>query len=445
MTTSAADTGQTGDAQVTRQQWKWTVLASMASYIDAGSIVAGAIGLALWTQYLHMGSLVVGLLGAFSSNAISTAIGALIGGRLGDRFGRKRIYSFDLLVYAFGVLWIIFAVQIWMLFVGYILVGLAVGADVPTSWALVGEFSPNRARSKLLGFTQVFWSIGPIVSLVLGFALAPLGVLGVRIIFVQLLIVALVTWALRRGMVESTRWRTAAESDTTASTAARGNPLSAKRIRNLFTGPSLQALLFTGIVYTCWNTAAGTYGFFGPYLLKTIGSQSQAVSVAISGLGFVLTILGCVFIFMPYGDGPHRRLIYGVGAVAQIVAFLLFVLFPLTLPIAIINFVLFGIGGSLAGEPFYRVWSQELFPTMLRGTAQGITFAFARTEIGIWSVLVPVLAASGGFKTMSTILMVLLCVSGIVGWLFMPNTAGKSLEQIQEERAGGVTSTSEPA
>jgi inositol transporter-like SP family MFS transporter len=445
MTSSAVDTSKAGDEKVTRQQWKWTVLAAMASYIDAGSIVAGAIGLALWAQYLHMGSFVVGLLGALSSNAISTAAGALIGGRLGDRFGRKRIYSFDLLVYAFGVLWIIFAVQIWMLFVGYILIGLAVGADVPTSWALVGEFSPNRARSKLLGFTQVFWSIGPIVSLVLGLVLAPEGVLGVRIIFVQLFIVALVTWALRRGMVESARWRAAIESSAAAPVAERGNPLSARRIRDLFTGPSLRGLLFTAVVYTCWNTAAGTYGFFGPYILKTVGSQSQAASVALSGLGFVLTILGCVFIFMPYGDGSHRRLIYGVGAVAQVVAFLLFILFPLTLPVAIVNFVLFGIGGSLAGEPFYRVWSQELFPTMLRGTAQGITFAIARTEIGIWSIFVPVLAASGGFKTMSAILMALLLVSGVVGWLFMPNTAGKSLEQIQEELARSMAGASESA
>ena len=345
-----------------------------------------------------------------------------------------------------GVLWIIFAVQIWMLFLGYILIGLAVGADVPTSWALVGEFSPNRARSKLLGLTQVFWSIGPIVSLVLGFVLAPIGVLGVRIIFVQLFVVALVTWFLRRGMVESDRWKTAAESsEATAPVAERGNPLSARRIRDLFTGPSLRGLLFTAVVYTCWNTAAGTYGFFGPYLLKTVGAQSQAASVALSGLGFVLTIVVCVFIFMPYGDGPHRRLIYGVGAVAQVIAFLSFVILPLTLPVAIVNFFLFGVGGALAGEPFYRVWSQELFPTMLRGTAQGITFAIARTEIGIWSLFVPILAASGGFKTMSAILMVLLLVSGVIGWLFMPNTAGKSLEQIQEERARGMAGTSESA
>src|SRR3712207_9049989 len=34
--------------RVTRQIWKWTVLAGMASYIDAGSLVALGVRLALW-------------------------------------------------------------------------------------------------------------------------------------------------------------------------------------------------------------------------------------------------------------------------------------------------------------------------------------------------------------------------------------------------------------
>jgi inositol transporter-like SP family MFS transporter len=41
-----------------------------------------------------------------------------------------------------------------MLFVGALVIGVAVGADVPTSLALVGEFSASKARGKLLGLTQ---------------------------------------------------------------------------------------------------------------------------------------------------------------------------------------------------------------------------------------------------------------------------------------------------
>ena len=50
--------------------WKNTVLAGLANYIDAGSIVAGAAGLALWTELFGLSSGFVGLIGAFSSNAI---------------------------------------------------------------------------------------------------------------------------------------------------------------------------------------------------------------------------------------------------------------------------------------------------------------------------------------------------------------------------------------
>jgi inositol transporter-like SP family MFS transporter len=209
-------------------------------------------------------------------------------------------------------------------------------------------------------------------------------------------------------------------------------------MRALLSGPVLRALLFTGIFYTFWNAAAGTYGFFLPYLMRAVGSESQAASVALQSLWFIVTLLFCVFIFMPHGDGPHRRLICTVGAVAQVVAFLLFIVFPVTLPVAIANIALFGIGAALAGEPFYRVWSQELFPTLLRGTAQGITFCVARIVVGVWSFFVPVLAAASGFKGIAVVLMIMLLISGFVGTVFMPNTAGKSLEQIQEERAGGL-------
>src|SRR5215217_4868009 len=184
-TSSEADANrQRDDSHVTAQQWKWTVLAGMASYLDAGSIVALAAGLALWQEYLHMSSTTVGLLGA------------LIGGRLGDLFGRKRIYQYDLLVYGLGTLLIVFSANLPMLLIGTFIVGVAVGADVPTSLALIGEFSPSRARGRLMGLSQVAWSLGPIVVYVLAFALSSYGVLGNRIVFAHLFVIAIITWAL---------------------------------------------------------------------------------------------------------------------------------------------------------------------------------------------------------------------------------------------------------
>jgi inositol transporter-like SP family MFS transporter len=441
------ETGNSGfdehGSRVTAQIWKWTALAGMASYIDAGSIVALGVGLALWQEYLGLSAGLVGTLAAIGPNALGAAVGALIGGRLGDLLGRKRIYQYDLLVYALGIAIIALSVNTPMLFIGTVIVGLAVGADVPTSLALVGEFSPDKARGKLMGLTQVAWSAGPIVVFVLAFLLSPYELLGIRIVIGHLFVVAIVTWALRRGMVESARWTAASgaapverTSDPSAQPELAPIPQHvASNLRNLFSGPNLRALLWTATIYIFWGLAAGTYGIFLPYILRTLGAQSQAASVAMSCLSFILTAAAVIFIFMPFNDRSHgmRRLLWGTGAIMQVTAFALLIVLPFTVPVALANITLFGIGGALAGEPFYKTWSQELFPTMLRGTAQGLTFGTARLVLGVWSFFVPVLAGVG-IKPVAVMLAIFLAISGAVGFFGMPNTAGKSLEEIEAER-----------
>ena len=438
MSNAEAGTNTSDDGRVTGQQWYWTTLSAMASYLDAGSIVAIAAGLALWTEYFQLSNTAIGLLAALGPNAIGAAVGAVIGGRLGDLLGRKRIYQYDLLVYAFGTLWMVFAFNPSMLFIGTVIVGIAVGADVPTSLALVGELAPARARGKLMGLTQVAWSLGPIITLVLALVLSPYGLLGIRIVFAHLFVVALVTWFLRQGLTESSTWTAAHDA---ASSGEGGELLGARRLRDLFSGYTLRAIIFTAVVYTFWNLAAGTYGFFLPFFLKELGAQGQAGSVALQCLWFATTLVFVVLVFMRFSDTRYRRLIWAVGAVCQIFAFLLFVFYPLDGPqganivASIANIVLFGIGAAIAGEPHYKTWSQEVFPTMLRTTAQGITFAFARLCLGIWSFLVPTIAAAG-FSNVALILVIFLSISGVVGYLFMPNTAGRSLEEIEAEHFG---------
>ena len=171
--------------------WRTTLLAGSASYLDAGSIVAGAVGLPLWTEHFGFGTSFVGLIGAFSSNAISAGVGALVGGWLCDKLGRRRVYQWDLLLYAFGLLWIIFATEPWMLVFGYVFTGLAVGVDVPASWTLIAEAAPKGKHGRHGGLAQVLWLTGPLVVLLMGLALSGTGLLGVRLIFAHLLVLSL--------------------------------------------------------------------------------------------------------------------------------------------------------------------------------------------------------------------------------------------------------------
>src|ERR687885_1239199 len=179
----------------TRDDWKNTILAGLANYIDAGSIVAGSVALSLWVQTYHLTPPFVGLIGAFSANAISAGVGALIGGRLCDLLGRKKIYQWDMLFYAFGMLFLVFAVHPWMIIVGFLIVGLAVGADIPASWTIIAEMAPDGHRGKHSGVAQVLWYLGPTVVLLAGLGLAPLGQLGARIIFAHLVVIAILLWA----------------------------------------------------------------------------------------------------------------------------------------------------------------------------------------------------------------------------------------------------------
>jgi len=142
---------------------------------------------------------------------------------------------------------------------------------------------------------------------------------------------------------------------------------------------------------------AGTNGFYLPYILRTVGSQGQAMSVALQCASFLLVALGVALVFMPFVDRVNQRAMFAVGALLQVVALLLFALFPLTLAVALGYVIFLGLGGGFAQQPFFQLWSGEMFPTLTRSTAQGLMFAV----------------------------------------VFAPSNAGKSLEELERERTSG--------
>jgi MFS transporter, SP family, inositol transporter len=410
------------------EAWRNTILAGLANYIDAGSIVAGSAALALWASSYHLSTTFLGIIAASGANAISAGVGALAGGRLCDLFGRKKIYQYDMLFYIFGMLWLVFAVQPWMIVVGVVLVGLAVGADIPASWSLIAEMAPSDRRGQHSGVAQVLWYLGPVVVLAMFFALSRLGVLGARLVFAHLALVALVLTLLRSRMRESAVWQEAK--------AQRSG--SKSDVRALLSPKYLKSMLFLVGMYGIWNLWAGTSGFFFPYILRTVGSQSQAASVAMQALGFLVAMLSIGLVFMRYSDRVNQRWLFAASSVIQIAGMALLALFPLTTPVALAYLVLVWFGSGFGAQSFFQLWSAELFPTLIRSTAQGVTFAVVRISLGAWSFFVPIITATG-FTRLAWILTGFLVVSGFIGTIWAPRNEGKSLDEIQAERAGTDT------
>lgn len=415
--------GEDGD----RGNWRDTILAGLANYIDAGSIVAGSVALALWRESFGLSDRFVGLIGAFSANAISAGIGALIGGVLCDRFGRKKIYQWDMLFYALGMLLLVFAAAPWMIVLGFVVVGLAVGADIPASWSLIAEQAPDAKRGAHSGVAQMLWYLGPVIVLGAAYFLKPYGIAGIRWLFVHLLVLAVALTFLRSRMHESRRWE---ESRAAGGTSPR------LPWRQIFHAPYLGSMLFLAGMYGLWNLWAGYNGFFTPYLIERNHLPAWAATVIPAGY-FLIGMMSILGIFMTLSDKVNQRLLFGISAVLHVVGMALLAIFGFRLEIVILHVVIMGIAGGFGAQSFFQLWSSELFPTAIRSTAQGLTFAIVRIALGVWSLAVPSLAAHD-FTLLAWILTAFLVGSGVIGLVWAPSNAGKSLEAIAaEQRARG--------
>ena len=413
-------------AESTRDDWRNTILAGLANYIDAGSIVAGSVALALWKDIYGLSDSFIGLIGAFSANAISAGIGALIGGILCDRFGRKKIYQYDMLFYAFGMLFLVFASAPWMIVLGFVLVGLAVGADIPASWSLIAEQAPDKKRGAHSGVAQLLWYLGPVAVLTAAYFLEPFGIDGVRWLFAHLAVLALALTFLRSKMRESRRWEEAQAAGLETSEARRAG------WRVLLSPPYLGSMLFLASMYGFWNLWAGYNGFFTPYLIEQ-NNLPVWTATLLPASYFGIGMLSILFVFMTLSDKVNQRLLFGISAGLHIFGMALLAIFGFKLEVVIAHVVIMGIAGGFGAQSFFQLWSAELFPTAIRSTAQGLTFAVVRIGLGIWSLAVPALA-SLDFTILAWILTGFLMVSGAVGLIWAPRNEGKSLEQIAADR-----------
>ncbi|MFW3385099.1 UNVERIFIED_CONTAM: MFS transporter [Kocuria sp. CPCC 205274] len=420
--------------------WKATIAVSMSNYIEAGSIIALATSLSLWQEYFGFTNLAVGLVAALSANAFGAALGALIGGPLGDRYGRKFIYTYDLILYMIGTAFVIFAVAPWMLVLGVVLTGIAVGAGVPVAWTYIAEEAPSEARAKHVGTAQFAWSLAPALVFLFATFVVPLGLLGTRIVFAHLFVVAFVTWWVRRGLSESHTWKKSDEERR----ASEATGIKRRNYRELLTNrTNLKALLFLVGVYALWNLVAGQMGIFMPRVYETAGVESATQQNLLQVLLWSFTVLATWFGFMRYGDRVDRRLLYGIGALLGIAAWVLLVFAHVTMPVLILFAVLWGVSAGIGAQAFYALWAAEMFATRYRASAQGVLFFVARIVVGLLSYWFPTLLAEHGVPFVGMIIIGALLVALLVGVIGAPDTRGKSLEQIEEDRYG--TPASRPA
>ncbi|MFF0096530.1 MFS transporter [Streptomyces canus] len=356
---------------IEKRLWKVATLSGMASYLDAALIVSIGVNLAIYRDAYDMGVWMAGAISAIVT--ICIAVGSLVGGRLADVFGRRRLYNLDILCYALGAIIITLAPDDITLLVGVLLAGLAAGADLPTSLAVVSDAAPDHARGRLIAFTQVMWMLGIIVVVFVGFALSDTGMLGARLITGHLAVAALVTWHLRARLELATGPDPAQDQVPTEKQAEQ----QGVALKNVWTRAALVPMLATFAFYVTWGLGANTMGQFTTYLLVTVSGASQSVATGINlaclPIGLLLTLA-----FVRIADGPRRDRLFYVATVLQIAAFAIASLTVGAIVGFLVFYLLYQLCYPFAGEANYKVWSQLTLPADTRGTTQGITYAVSR-------------------------------------------------------------------
>ncbi len=377
--------GPSPSVQIDARHWKLGVAAGMASLLDSAAIISVGIGLALWREHFQLDVWLVGVLG--STLTLFIAIGALLGGRLADLFGRGRLFSVTILGYAAGAVGVALAPNAAVLVGSVVVIGIAAGADLPTSLAVLSERAPEGTQGRLVAFTHVMWTVGVVIATLLGFAVSGLGVFGIRLIFAFLAVLAVLTFAFRAFYPAFREL----DAEAAATQAAQGiDATTAISLRSLLTNRRFTTMMLTtGGFYLFFTLVANTFGQFKTYFLVTVSDTTQTVATALS---FATTLVGLVFtiVFTRIADTRWRsRFFYAGVAVFTSCQLLIAITGGSVLAAMIVALVLYNISFPFVGEALYKIWTQESFPVNARATVQGATMAVARFAASGFALVTP--------------------------------------------------------
>lgn len=369
--------------------WFTSGVAGMASYLDAAGIVSTGTALVLFQDHMKLSPGQIGQLSSLLT--IMIAFGALVGGRLGDKFGRRRVFTVTMIIYAIAAAILMTASAPAALYCGIILLGFAVGADLPVSLATIAEEAPEGTAGKLISFSHMLWMIGMAVTMLIQVFIGGMGVTGARVLYGHLLVVSVVVLVLRLQVPESAKWRAA---HTSSAASANEDHIDADSLRRLIKSPWLGRLIALALFYALVNIAANTSGQFTSYIYVNVANSTVQVASAISlftmAVSFIMT-----YVLMRVVDTKYRMRAFGICAILNTGGALIPAVFGVAVPTLALMSLIMTIGGAIAGEPMFKVWAQELFPTMLRSSAQGIGIAFTRVIAAIVALWTPAVLDAG--------------------------------------------------
>jgi PHS family inorganic phosphate transporter-like MFS transporter len=205
----------------TREHWKILLVTGMGFFTDAYDLfIIGIVASMIGTEW-HAASYQISLLSSLA--LLTSALGAVVFGKIADRFGRRKVYGYEMLLLAAGAIASAFAPGIWWLIGVRALLGFGIGGDYPVSATIMSEHACRRDRGRMIALVFSMQAAGLITGPLIAIVLLATGLshdYAWRIMLALGAVPALAVFRLRRQLNETPRFQLAQQETSQADGAS---------------------------------------------------------------------------------------------------------------------------------------------------------------------------------------------------------------------------------
>lgn len=390
--------------------WWVGFVCGMASFVDNAATVGVGTALVLYQSGGNLNGNQIGMLTA--ALTIGVAVGSFLGGRLGDYFGRRRVFIVTMAIIVMGAIVPFLSVSFTFMLPGITFLGIGIGADLPVALATISETADDANRGKILVFSNLLGGFGILMPVLLGIAFGNAGVFGGHVIFGAFGLVGFIVLLLRLTIPESDDWIQARNEKRSGIHTERANKYAlSDLVKSPYNKPFWTLIFYYALVAMAVSVASS----FGTYVAYNVAHISVSTYSTASLISMPLAIAGAAW-FMAVVDTKWRMTYYIIGSVLVVVSNLIPVVFGFNLPALCASVYMTTFAGAFCYETIMKIWTQESFPTMLRGTAQGIVYGVSRCATALLNAVTPALLVFNP-DYLYVGVTILAAIGFFIGWL----------------------------
>lgn len=386
---------------------------------------------------------------------IGTVVGALFGGIPTDKLGRRKTLFWIAVLYFVSALGAAIAPE-WYSFLFFRLIGgFGVGASSVTAPMYISEVAPASHRGKLVALFQANVVFGILVAYLSNYLLQDAGpnawrwMLGMEVFPALFFLIAILyvpespRWLIvNKGLVKEAEEIFAAVDPETAKNEVKAvldDHAKSRSLKeeNLFSKKH-QVPVTLAILFAVFNQVSGINAiiYYAPRIFEMTGAGTGSALLSTLGIGvvnFIFTMTAMFFI-----DRFGRKKLMYVGSIGLIATLALVARAFYTNTFDLVPIYLFVYIGFFAFSQGAVIWVfiSEIFPNNVRakGTSLGsFTHWFMASVIAFSFPYITEKLGGGNSFMIFTVMMVLQL---LFVWRMMPETKGKSLEQLGESIEG---------